>query len=59
VSALMGSLACASRAWWRTSPREEGLRRGDEEMKKVAAKAQELKDALLRAVDDDSNAFDE
>ena len=60
VSALMGSLACAlSSMVANLTAGKKGYEEADEEMKKVAAKAQELKDALLRAVDDDSNAFDE
>jgi glutamate formiminotransferase/formiminotetrahydrofolate cyclodeaminase len=60
VSALMGSLACAlSSMVANLTAGKKGYEAADAEMKTVAAKAQELKDALLRAVDDDSKAFDE
>jgi glutamate formiminotransferase/formiminotetrahydrofolate cyclodeaminase len=60
VAALMGSLACAlSSMVANLTAGKKGYEEADQEMKTVAAKAQDLKDALLRAVDDDSNAFDE
>jgi glutamate formiminotransferase/formiminotetrahydrofolate cyclodeaminase len=60
VSALMGSLACAlSSMVANLTAGKKGYEEADEEMRTVAARAQELKDAFLRAVDDDSRAFDE
>jgi glutamate formiminotransferase / formiminotetrahydrofolate cyclodeaminase len=60
VSALMGSLACAlSSMVANLTAGKKGYEEADQEMRTVAAKAQGLKDALLRAVDDDSSAFDE
>ena len=60
VSALMGSLACALGSMVANlTAGKKGYEAADEEMKTVAAKAQDLKDAFLRAVDDDSKAFDE
>jgi glutamate formiminotransferase/formiminotetrahydrofolate cyclodeaminase len=37
---------------------KKGYEDAEEDMKRVAAEAQPLKDALLKAVDDDSRAFD-
>jgi glutamate formiminotransferase/formiminotetrahydrofolate cyclodeaminase len=60
VSALMGSLACALGSMVANlTSGKKGYEKVDDEMKIVAAKAQVLKDELLRAVDDDSKAFDE
>jgi glutamate formiminotransferase/formiminotetrahydrofolate cyclodeaminase len=59
VAALMGSLSCAlSSMVANLTVGKKGYEAVDEEMKKVADKAQTLKDALLKAVDDDSKAFD-
>ncbi|UCG51175.1 MAG: glutamate formimidoyltransferase [Candidatus Latescibacterota bacterium] len=59
VAALMGSLACALGSMVANlTAGKKGYEEVDEEMKTVAAKAQMLKDAFLRAVDDDSKAFD-
>ena len=60
VSALMGSLGCALTSMVANlTAGKKGYEDVDEDMKTAAAKAQALKDALLRAVDEDSNAFDE
>ncbi|MBP2681162.1 MAG: glutamate formiminotransferase [Candidatus Krumholzibacteriota bacterium] len=60
VSALMGSLACALGSMVANlTAGKKGYEKVDDEMKDVAAKAQTLKDLFLRAVDDDSKAFDE
>ncbi len=60
VSALMGSLACALGSMVANlTAGKKGYEAVDDEMKTVAAKAQTLKDALLKAVDDDSKAFDD
>jgi len=60
VSALMGSLACALGSMVANlTAGKKGYETVEEEMKIVAAKAQTLKDLFLKAVDDDSNAFDE
>ncbi len=60
VSALLGSLACAlSSMVANLTVGKKGYEAADEEMKAVAAKAQGLKDLFLKAVDDDSKAFDE
>lgn len=60
VSALMGSLAGALASMVANlTAGKKGYEAVDDEMKAVAARAQVLKDALLRAVDDDSKAFDE
>ncbi len=60
VSALMGSLACALGSMVANlTAGKKGYEKVDDEMKAVAAKAQTLKDLFLRAVDDDSKAFDD
>ena len=60
VSALMASLACALGSMVANlTAGKKGYEKVDDEMKDVAAKAQVLKDLFLRAVDDDSKAFDE
>jgi glutamate formiminotransferase/formiminotetrahydrofolate cyclodeaminase len=60
VSALMGSLACALGSMVANlTVGKKGYEAADEEMKSLAAKAQQLKDTFLGAVDDDSKAFDE
>ncbi len=59
VAALMGSLACALGAMVANlTVGKKGYKDVSEEMKSVAAAAQKLKDKFLKAVDDDSNAFD-
>lgn len=59
VAALMGSLACALGSMVANlTVGKKGYKEFDEEMKTVAAAAQPHKDAFLKAVDDDSNAFD-
>jgi glutamate formiminotransferase/formiminotetrahydrofolate cyclodeaminase len=59
VAALMGSLACALGSMVANlTVGKKGYEEVDEEMKSVAVEAQTLKDAFLRAVDDDSDAFD-
>jgi len=59
VSALLGSLAAALACMVANlTIGKKGYEDASEEMKRVAAEAQPIKDALLGAVDDDSNAFD-
>jgi glutamate formiminotransferase/formiminotetrahydrofolate cyclodeaminase len=59
VSALMGSLASSLACMVANlTIGKKGYEEVDDEMKQVAAEAQPLKDLLLKAVDDDSNAFD-
>ncbi|UCH82724.1 MAG: glutamate formimidoyltransferase [Candidatus Latescibacterota bacterium] len=59
VAALMGSIACALGSMVANlTAGKKGYKDVDEEMKAVAAEAQIHKDAFLKAVDDDSNAFD-
>lgn len=60
VSALAGALACALASMVANlTAGKKGYEAVDGEMKSLAAAAQVLKDALLKAVDDDSKAFDE
>jgi glutamate formiminotransferase/formiminotetrahydrofolate cyclodeaminase len=60
VSALLGSLACAlSSMVANLTVGKKGYEAASEEMKAVAEKAQGLKDRFMKAVDDDSKAFDE
>ena len=59
VSARLGSLAAALACMVANlTIGKKGYEAASEEMKRVAAEAQPIKDALLGAVDDDSKAFD-
>jgi glutamate formiminotransferase/formiminotetrahydrofolate cyclodeaminase len=59
VSALLGSLACALASMVANlTVGKKGYETVDAEMKEIAVRAQALKDVLLRAVDEDSKAFD-
>ena len=60
VAALMGSLACALGSMVANlTVGKKGYKGVSDEMKTVAAATQKLKDAFLKAVDDDSKAFDD
>jgi len=60
VAALMGSLAAALTSMVANlTAGKKGYEDVDEEMKTVAVAAQSLKEILLNAVDDDSDAFDQ
>ncbi len=60
VAALMGSLGCALGSMVANlTVGKKGYKGVSEEMKTVAAATQKLKDAFLKAVDDDSKAFDD
>jgi glutamate formiminotransferase/formiminotetrahydrofolate cyclodeaminase len=60
VSALLASLGAALASMVANlTAGKKGYESVDEDMKQVAVKAQILKDVFLRAVDEDSNAFDE
>ncbi len=59
VSALLASMASAlSSMVANLTAGKKGYETVDEEMKRVAAEAQTLKDIFLKAVDEDSKAFD-